>query len=253
MQALLIDIPRCVGCGACVTACCEANGLLVEQTPELNPSQYTVVRKALTRRGEVYYRRLCMHCVDPACASVCPIGALKKSSKGPVVYEASICMGCRYCIQACPFDVPRYEWHSPTPRLGKCSLCAERIAKKEPTACAEICPTGATVCGERDELLKEARARIAAEPDKYLPRIYGEREAGGTAVLYISHVPFRTLGLPDNLPPEPLPNYTGRALAQIPPLVGSTGIVLAGLWWLTNRKHEVARAEGEARGGGRRS
>lgn len=253
MRALLIDIPRCVGCGACVTACCEANGLPVEDAAELGPYHYTVVRKATTPEGEAYYRRLCMHCVDPACASVCPIAALKKSPQGPVVYNASICMGCRYCLQACPFDVPRYEWNSRAPRLGKCSLCAERMAKGRPTACSEICPTGATVCGGRDELLREARSRIAAEPDKYLPRIYGEREAGGTSVLYISHVPFAMLGLPENLPPEPLPSYTGRALSQIPPLVGSAGILLAGLWWLTNRKQEVARAEGEGRDGGRRS
>ncbi len=252
MRALLIDITRCVGCGACVAACCEANGLPVEDSADLGPYRYTVVRKARTRRGEVYYRRLCMHCLDPACASVCPVGALKKSPEGPVVYNASVCMGCRYCVQACPFEVPRYEWKSRAPKLGKCSFCAERLAKGQPTACAEVCPTGATLCGERDALLKEARARIAAEPGKYLPAIYGEREVGGTSVLYISHVPFRTLGLPENLPLEPLPSYTGRALSQIPPLVGSAGIVLAGLWWLTNRKQEVARAERGPNVGGKR-
>lgn len=243
MRALLIDIPRCVGCGACVAACSEANGLPPEERADLGPDRYTVVRKASVRSGDVYYRRLCMHCLDPACASVCPIGALRKTPEGPVVYRASICMGCRYCVQACPFDVPRYEWHSRAPRLGKCSFCAGRLAKGQATACAEACPTGATVFGERDQLLEEARARIAAEPGKYLPRIYGEREVGGTSVLYISHVPFHTLGLPENLPREPLPSYTGRALSQIPPLVGSAGILLAGLWWLTNRKQEVARAE----------
>jgi len=243
MRALLIDVPKCVGCGACVAACCEQNGLPLEDSAELAPHHYTVVRKLRTRRGEVYYRRLCMHCLDPACASVCPVGALKKTSQGPVVYDPSICMGCRYCLQACPFDVPRYEWDSRAPKLGKCSFCAERLAEGGVTACAQVCPTGATVCGERDDLLREARSRIAAEPGKYVPRIYGEREVGGTSVLYISHVPFGILGLPENLPPEPLPNFTQRALSQIPPLVGSAGLILAGLWWLTNRKHEVARKE----------
>ncbi|MCS7314300.1 MAG: 4Fe-4S dicluster domain-containing protein [Bryobacterales bacterium] len=250
MRALLFDVTRCVGCGACVAACCEANGLPGPESTDLGPSRYTVVRKTTTPTGEVYYRRLCMHCLDPACASVCPIGALKKSASGPVVYDASVCMGCRYCLQACPFEIPRYEWNSRAPKLGKCSLCAGRLAKGKPTACAEVCPTGATIYGERTELLKEARARIAAEPDKYVHHVYGEREVGGTCVLFLSNVPFRRLGLPENLPLEPLPNYTGRALSQIPPLVGSAGILLAGLWWLTNRKQEVARAECVGRAGG---
>lgn len=253
MRALLIDIPKCVGCGACVAACYQENGLPVEDSPELGPHHYAVVRTVRTRREEAYYRRLCMHCLDPACASVCPVGALKKTSQRPVVYDPSICMGCRYCLQACPFEVPRYEWDSLAPKLGKCSFCAERLAQKGVTACAEACPTGATVCGERSELLKEARSRMAAEPGKYLPRIYGEREVGGTSVLYISHVPFGAIGLPENLPLEPLPNYTQRALSQIPPLVGTTSLILAGLWWLTNRKHEVARKESaESKAEGRR-
>lgn len=243
MRALLIDVTKCVGCGACVAACCEQNHLPLQESTELGPYRYTVVRKVRTRRGEVYYRRLCMHCVDPACASVCPVGALRKTAQGPVVYNPSVCMGCRYCLQACPFEVPRYEWNSLTPKLGKCSFCAERLASGGTTACAEACPTGATMCGERDELLKEARARIAAEPGKYLPRIYGEHEVGGTSVLYISHVPFSALGLPENLPLDPLPAYTHRALSQIPPLAGTASLILAGLWWLTNRKHEVARKE----------
>ncbi|MGB9606523.1 MAG: 4Fe-4S dicluster domain-containing protein [Bryobacteraceae bacterium] len=247
MRALLIDVTRCAGCGACVEACCEANHLPVTDSAELGPYHYTVVRKVRTRRGEIHYRRLCMHCLDPACASVCPVGALKKTRQGPVVYNPSICMGCRYCLQACPFEIPRYEWDSIAPKLGKCSFCAERLAAGGMTACAEACPTGATLCGERDELLKEARARIAAEPGKYLPRIYGEREVGGTSVLYISNVPFAMLDLPENLPTEPLPSLTHRALSQIPPLIGTAGMLLAGLWWLTDRKREVARAEGAVR------
>lgn len=254
MRALLIDITRCVGCGACVTACCEQNHLPESGSSELSDKQYTVLRKIRGRRGQLYYRRLCMHCLDPACASVCPVGALKKEPAGPVTYDPSICMGCRYCIQACPFDAPRYDWQSLTPRLGKCSFCAERLLQGRPTACAEVCPTGATTCGERDALLREARARIAAEPGLYLPRIYGEREAGGTSVLYISSAPFGQLGLPENLPATPLPAFTFRALSQIPPLVGTAGLMLSGLWWLTNRKQEVARQEGRpgsAKGDGR--
>jgi len=243
MRGLLLDASRCVGSGACLAACAEQNGLPEPCGTELTARQFTVLRKVVGRKGEVYYRRLCMHCLDPACASACPVGALKKTPEGPVVYDASICMGCRYCIQACPFDVPRYDWNSLTPRLGKCTFCAQRLSSGGLTACAEVCPTGASTCGEREALLKEARARLAAEPGRYLPRIYGEHEVGGTSVLYLSPVPFRVLGLPENLPLEPLPQFTGRALSQIPPLVGAAGLALAGLWWLTGRKQEVARSE----------
>lgn len=253
MLGLLIDITRCVGCGACAAACAEQNGLPEPCGPELSDKQYTVLKKVHGRRGEFYYRRLCMHCLDPACASVCPVGALKKTPDGPVTYNAGVCMGCRYCVQACPFDAPRYEWGSLTPRLGKCSFCAERLASDRTTACAVVCPTGATTCGDRDALLKEARARLAAQPGRYVPRIYGEREVGGTSVLYLSPVPFSQLGLPENVPLHPLPALTFQALSQIPPLVGSAGILLAGLWWLTERKRRVTRREDDegVRGGGR--
>lgn len=187
-----------------------------------------------------------MHCQDPTCASVCPVGALKKTPNGPVVYEPEICLGCRYCIQACPFGVPRYEWSSLAPRVRKCTFCADRLAAGKINACAEACPTGATQAGEREELLKEARARLAAEPEKYVQKIYGEHDAGGTSVLMLSSVPFTQLGLPDNLPAEPLPLLTFRVLSKIPTLAGAGSCVLAGLWWLTNRKAEVAKAEGRA-------
>ncbi len=244
MRALLFDVTKCVGCGSCMTACREKNGLPETETPDLTDKQFTVVKKAAGKGEEIYYRRLCMHCQDPTCASVCPVGAVKKTAAGPVVYNADICLGCRYCVQACPFDVPRYEWSSLTPRLRKCTFCADRVAAGKPNACAEACPTGATIAGERGALLQEARARIAAEPDKYVPKIYGEHEAGGTSVLFLSPVPFSKLGLPENLPAEPLPLLTFRVLSKIPPFVGAGGVLLAGLWWITQRRNEVARVEG---------
>ena len=243
MRALLFDVTRCAGCGACLAACAEENGLPQPCGEGPAEGSFTVLRKVAGRRGELYYRRLCMHCLEPACVSVCPVGALKKTPEGPVVYDPSICMGCRYCLQACPFEAPRYEWNSRAPRLNKCSFCAERIRQGEAPACAEICPAGATTCGERGALLEVARARLAAAPDQYVPRIYGEREAGGTSVLYLSPVPFGLLGLPENLPEHPLPRLTQRALEQIPPLSGAAALAMAGLWWLTNRKREVERAE----------
>jgi formate dehydrogenase iron-sulfur subunit len=254
MRALLFDDTKCIGCGACMLACRTENGLPETNATELTDKQFTVLKTTTGKQGEVNYRRLCMHCQEPTCASVCPVGALHKTASGPVVYDASICLGCRYCIQACPFSVPRYEWSSLAPRVRKCTFCADRLAAGKINACAEACPTGATLAGERQALLKEARSRLAAEPDKYVQKIYGEHDAGGTSVLMLSSVPFSQLGLPDNLPAEPLPALTFRALSKIPTLVCAGSFTLAGLWWLTKRKAEVARAEGGVaprQGGGR--
>jgi formate dehydrogenase iron-sulfur subunit len=242
MRALLFDVTKCLGCGACVSACCEVNGLPEPDAEDLCDHQFTVIRKAAQGGQELSCRRLCMQCLEPSCASACPVGALRKTALGPVVYDAGTCMGCRYCLQACPFDVPRYEWTSLAPRVRKCSFCALRLAAGKPNACAEACPTGATLSGERGALLKEARARLAAEPGKYVPKIYGEHDVGGTSVLVLSPVEFSVLRLPEKLPGEPLPALTLAALDKVPAVVGMGGVLLAGLWWLTQRKVEVARA-----------
>ena len=251
MRALLFDDTKCIGCGACMGACRESNGLPETDAPDLSDKQFTVLKETKGREGVVNYRRLCMHCLEPTCASVCPVGALHKTPSGPVVYNAEICLGCRYCLQACPFSVPRYEWTSLNPRVRKCTFCSARLAQGKINACAEACPAGATIAGERDELLKDARARLAAEPNKYVQKIYGEQDAGGTSVLYLSSVPFAQLGLPGDLPGDPLPALTVRVLSKVPALAGTAGVALAGLWWFTNRKAEVARAEGHP--GGERS
>lgn len=247
MHAILLDNTKCVGCGACVAACREKNGLPETDAQDLAANQFTIVKQTKARNGEdVNYRRMCMHCVDPTCASVCPVGALHKTPGGPVVYNADICLGCRYCIQACPFGVPKYEWTALAPRVRKCTFCADRLAAGKINACAEACEFGATVAGDRDALLKEARARLAAEPDKYVQKIYGEHEVGGTSVLMLSSVPFEAMGLPANLPAEPLPLLTFRVLSKIPPVVGAGAVLLSALWWLTDRKRKVAQAEGAA-------
>ncbi len=248
MRAVLFDVTKCVGCGSCVAACREKNGLPETEAADLTAQQFTVVKTTSSKDGTQFnYRRMCMHCVEPACASACPVGALHKTANGPVVYDADICLGCRYCVQACAFGVPRFEWFSLTPRVRKCSFCADRLAAGRINACAEACPTGATLAGERDQLLAEAHARIKAAQDTYIQKVFGEHEAGGTGVLYVSPVDFAQLGLPANLPGEPLPQFTYRALSTIPAVVGMGGFMLAGLWWLTNRKADVARVEGGSR------
>jgi formate dehydrogenase iron-sulfur subunit len=252
MKGILIDVSKCIGCGACREACRVKNNLPESNDTDLSARTYTVVKTT----GEVNYRRMCMHCLDPTCASVCPVGAFRKTAAGPVTYAAERCMGCRYCMVACPFSVPRYEWDKPLPLVQKCNMCSDRVLAGGVTACSEACPTGATAFGERTELIREARARIVAEPVKYVNRVYGRDEVGGTSVLYLSTVPFEQLGLQTDLDQKPLPLLTFRVLSKIPHLVALGSVALGGVWWITNRRAEVARAENgnkrqNGQGGGR--
>jgi len=239
-QALLIDLTRCIGCRECVSACLVAHGLKTDPDSVTGLSAQALT--ALDERDGIYVRQLCRHCETPSCVSVCPVEAFTKTPAGPVVYDASRCMGCRYCMQACPFSVPKYEWDNPVPAVVKCDFCAARQAEGQQPACAEACPEGATIFGPRDELLAEAHRRIADSPDKYHPRVYGEHEIGGASVLFLSPVAFETLGFPE-LGDAPLPELTAAALHKIPGILSIGGALLAGIWWITNRREEVARAE----------
>ena len=193
--AILYDSTMCVGCKACEEGCTKKWGM--PYNDQVASEEFISAHKltAIRTFGERYSRKLCMHCQDPTCASVCPVRALQKTAQGPVVYDETRCMGCRYCMQACPFQVPTYEWSSRTPRVKKCNMCIERQTKGLKTACTEACPTGATICGDRDELIAEARKRITEKPGEYYGKIYGIKEAGGTSVLYLSAVPFEQIGL----------------------------------------------------------
>lgn len=236
-KALLIDLTLCIGCNACQDACKKENGLPEGEEKKLSATAYT----ALEEHDGVFVRRMCQHCNEPTCVSVCPVGAFTKTAEGPVLYDESKCIGCRYCIQACPFQVPRYEWSSNYPRVQKCRLCAERLKKGLPTACAEACPTGATKFGNRDDLVKEAYARISAEPGKYIDRIYGVQEVGGTSILYLTSVPFEQLGFNTQLESTAMPMLTWNALSKIPSVVSIGGVFLYGIWWITNRRIEVQK------------
>jgi len=237
--AILIDLTRCSGCEACVLACKEINGLPPDKDGAgLSATKWTTIEK----RGGLNVRRNCMHCVDPACVSVCPVGALQKTAEGPVTYDEDRCMGCRYCMVACPFNMPRYEWDSPLPRVRKCQMCFQaRVKEGKAPACTSACPTGASQFGDRDALIQEAQARIAAEPGRYVDRIYGVREAGGTSVLYLSSVPFEALGFPTSVQSDPYPQLTWNVLSKLPNVVAVGGVLLAGVWWVAKRKDAVAR------------
>lgn len=235
MKSLLIDVTKCVGCGECARACAIANNLPNEESTELSATHYTVVKQF----GDVYIRRLCMHCLNPTCVSVCPVGAFSKKSTGAVLYDESKCIGCRYCMQACPFQVPRYEWNERIPRVQKCRFCYERVLEGKQTACADACTVGATTFGDRDTLIADARSRIKDNPNDYINYIYGLQEVGGTSVLYVSKVPFGDLGLPTTVPNEPIPDLSWRVLSQIPKYSFAAGIVLFGIYWITQRRKEV--------------
>lgn len=180
-----------------------------------------------------------MHCNDPVCASVCPVGAFTKHDNGAVTYNSEKCMGCRYCMEACPFRVPTYEWDNPVPKVRKCILCFDRLENNERPACAWICPTGATRFGDRSALIGVAEYLIDNNKDKYINHIYGLEEAGGTSVMMISGVPFEELGLPSNLGKRPLPELTGKVLNMIPGLAITGGFILGGIWWIVNRRIEL--------------
>lgn len=240
-NAFLIDINLCIGCEACVDACKAENSQLLGESEGVSASSYTTLHE----EGDLYVRRMCMHCEYPTCVSVCPVGAFEKTDLGPVVYHYEKCMGCRYCMQACPFNVPTYEWHKMQPRVQKCHMCISRQRVGQIPACAEACPTGATLFGPREEMLKIARQRIADDPDMYYDHIYGEKEAGGTSVLFLSPVPFEQLGFPVNIPNAPLPNLTWEVLSKIPNFSIAAAVLFYGVWWIIDRRMELDKTNGK--------
>jgi formate dehydrogenase iron-sulfur subunit len=238
-RAILIDITKCIGCRSCEQACKQIHGFPMESEARLSPTALTIVED---HQGK-FVRRMCMHCQDPACASACLVGALKKTAAGPVTYDRSKCIGCRYCLVACPFSVPRYEWTKLAPYVTKCDMCGQRQAEGKPPGCVEACPTGATTVGDREEVLAEAQKRIR-EDSHYVKYIYGSDEAGGTSVFFISDVAFEKLGFPI-APKQPMPVLSATALAEVPTVVLVGGGLLAGLHWITQRRMEVALAEAQ--------
>lgn len=222
---VLVDLTACVGCRTCEAACAEANGLpepdwsddfSYETKRSATEEQWSVINRHETSRGEVFVKRQCMHCAQPACAAACLTKAMVKTPEGPVIWRSDKCMGCRFCMVSCPFDVPKFEYHSAVPRIQKCRMCWERLKEGEVPACVENCPAEALTFGKRSELLRVARQRIVENPDAYVDHIYGEHEAGGTGWLYLSPVPFEELGFRTDLEPTPYPELTRDFLTSVP-------------------------------------
>ncbi len=235
---LLYDSTLCTGCKACVTACKQANDLPLDVPPDkpyldttrsLSAKALNVIKvfrngdsknKDVETNGFAFFKHSCMHCVDPSCVSVCPVTALKKDPvNGVVTYDRDACIGCRYCVVSCPFQIPRFDYDDPFGEISKCQLCNHLWEEGKFSACADACPTGATLYGPVAKLMTEAKRRVSLKPgeitrfprrstetgettrkqavSKYIPRIYGEHEGGGTQMLMLSGVPFRRFGLPD--------------------------------------------------------
>jgi formate dehydrogenase iron-sulfur subunit len=247
----LYDSTKCVGCKECQEACSERLDLLVPEVDviELNDapddlSAYTWTLVKLHQEGEdeTFVKVQCMHCVDPACVSACPVGALQKMETGPVVYDADKCFGCRYCMAACPFNVPKYQWDKVLPLVQKCDFCADRQAEGLEPACSKVCPTGALKFGKRSEILAEARSRLLENPGKYVDHIYGENEVGGTSKLYLSPIAFEKLGLPE-FDSKALPDLTWPWMMGIPGIVVGVGGLMSGIYWVSKRRIENQKEE----------
>ena len=253
---VLHDITLCIGCRRCEGACNEVNNLPAPDKPftdltvlddqrRTTAKTYTVVnRKAGPETSPLYLKKQCNHCLEPACASACFVKAFNKTKEGAVVYDASVCVGCRYCMIACPFEIPTYEYDNAfSPRVMKCTLCHPRIVEGKLPGCVESCPTEALVFAKREDLLKIARERITRRPDKYVDHIYGEHEMGGTAWLYLSNMPFEKIGMRMDLGITPAPELTAGALGAVPMVVGLWPVLLTGIYAMSKRKEKIAAAD----------
>ena len=242
--ALLYDATQCSGCRECERACKRYNELPDDDAQDLNGNTFTIIKLYQSKDGskKSFRKYQCMHCVEPACAASCPVGALHKLENGPVVYDAYKCIGCRYCMQACAFGIPRYDWSLAYPFIRKCEMCYHR---ENGPACAEICPKQALTFGKRGDLLDVAHKRISANPGKYFEdRVYGESDGGGTSVLILSAVAFEKIGLP-TLDNRPLPDRTQWALNIVPVIFFGVGGVMSAVYQRTKKDAPVQEEQKE--------
>lgn len=243
---ILYDSTRCVGCQSCEAICALEHGLPeigAKDSPQVdilrktNENRRTVVNAKQTSKGEVYVKNQCMHCNQPACGSACLTQAMYKTQEGAVIWREDKCMGCRYCMVSCPFDVPKFEYHSPNPKIVKCDMCYDRTQEGKLPACVGECPAEALVYGKRRDLIKEARRRIVMDPELYHDEIYGEHVAGGTGFLYLSPVPFEELGFNTRLQEKSYPELTKGFLYSVPSIFVLWPALLLGIYKSTKNNH----------------
>lgn len=228
-HAYLFDATRCIDCRACMIACSVENNVPMNDTFIWVAGRQVMGKYPDLQRASMPYH--CMHCLEPDCVSACPVGAWSKREDGPVVYDEKKCIGCRYCMNACPFSVPHFDWDKGL--LGgalvhKCTMCVQRLDEGKEPACVQTCPTGALKFGERQDLIVEAHARIQAHPGRYVDHVYGESENGGTSYLILSHVPFADLGLP-RIGSTPVKDVSEAAMGITIPFALGWGALLTGV------------------------
>ena len=258
---LLHDTTLCVGCRSCEAACKEVNDLPPSEVPlddksvfeerrRTSVDAYTIVnryREGTEDAPPVYRKQQCMHCNEPCCASVCFVRAFKKTPEGPVLYDPSVCVGCRYCVMVCPYYALSYEYDRPfEPRVVRCTMCYPRIKEGLNPGCADACPTGAITFGEREELIKVARDRISRQPGRYIDHIYGEHEFGGTSWMVLAGIPLGQLDLFEGATHTPIPEMGSGFLSVVPLVVTMYPGLLAGFYAFSKRKEKLSRQEKEA-------
>lgn len=250
--SMLYDAGKCVGCRACQTACKVRSKLppvtdsehLYEAPTDLSAYTWTLIKLYNGEDGvHSFVKRQCMHCIEPACVSVCPVGALQKLPNGPVIYHAERCIGCRYCMAACPFGIPKSQWDKALPLIQKCDFCADRQADGKQPACSEACPTGALIYGNRKNMLDTAHARIQNDTN-YSQHVYGESEAGGTSMLYISQVDYKKLGFPE-LKDTALPTITWPYMSAVPGVIAVMVTLSTAIYLRTHRNENGAEKKEE--------
>lgn len=255
---ILVDTTRCIGCRACEVACGEEHDLLVpdvlndgalDERRKTSDKQWTVVNKFETDKGDVFVKTQCMHCYQAACAIACPTEAMKQTKKGPVIWKPNKCIGCRYCMISCPFEMSKFEYDEWNPKMQKCSMCFERLEEGQKPACVTACPTDALMFGTRVKNLEIARHRIYSHPEKYVHHIYGEHEVGGTGYIYLSAVPFDQIGFRTDLGTTPYPEYTKEFLYAVPMILFGVPAFLLGLNSLAGDSKPVIDGEIESDSG----
>lgn len=258
---VLHDTVLCIGCRKCEAGCNEVNDLpepekpfddltVMDEERRTDAASYTIVNRYEDpdQPEKPVYRKLqCNHCLEPACASACFVRAFTKTPEGAVVYDESVCVGCRYCMVACPFNIPAYEYDEPfDPKVMKCTMCHPRILEGKLPGCVASCPTEALIFGKREELLRVARGRMEKYPERYVHHIYGEKEMGGTNWLTIVGTAPEDLGMRTDLGDTPAPALTSGVLGTVPVIVALWPVLLTGVWAINKRRDRIAADERDA-------
>jgi tetrathionate reductase subunit B len=159
--AMVVDLQKCIGCQACTLACIMENAV-PENSFRTLVSTYEVHDGAHT--GSYMLPRLCNHCEEPPCIPVCPVGATFQRADGIVVVDGERCVGCAYCVQACPYDA-RFINHD-TGKADKCTFCAHRVDAGLLPACVETCVGGARIFGDLNDAGSQVRQLLEQNKGK---------------------------------------------------------------------------------------